>query len=54
VLYSPPPSQALKFTGGADPALAGIEAEHDFAERDLIEGAGFTGFDGEAHGLEKG
>ena len=36
VLYSPPPSQALKFARGADAALAGIEAKHDFAERDLI------------------
>jgi hypothetical protein len=30
-------------TRGADAAFAGIETEHDFAERDLIEGNGRGG-----------
>jgi hypothetical protein len=34
-LYSPPPSHAVN-ARGADAALAGIEAQHDFAERDLV------------------
>ena len=34
---------------GADAALAGIEAEHDFAEGDLVKGATVGGFDVEAH-----
>ena len=39
----------LEIARGANPALARVEAEHDFAERDLIEGAGVGGFDWEAH-----
>ena len=38
--------------GGSNAALARIEAEHDLAERDLIEDGGFGGLDGEAHGGE--
>ena len=37
--------------GGADPAFAGIEAEHDFAEGDLVEGAFGLGLDGQGHGF---
>jgi hypothetical protein len=39
----------LEVPGGADAALAGIEAKHDFAEGDLVKGAGGGGFDLEAH-----
>jgi len=42
----------LEVAGGADAALAGIEAEHDFAEEDLVEGAGVGWFDLEAHGWD--
>jgi hypothetical protein len=44
----------LEFAGGADATLAGIEAEHDFTERELVESAVFGGFDFKAHGREKG
>ena len=40
----------LEAAGGADAEVSRIEAEHDFTERDLIEGAGIGWFDGEAHG----
>jgi hypothetical protein len=36
----------LEVAGGADPAFTGIETEHDFAERDLVEGAFGFWFDG--------
>lgn len=36
--------------GGADSAFAGIEAEHDFAEGNLIKGAFGYWFDGQWHG----
>jgi hypothetical protein len=39
----------FELTGGADAALAGIETKHDFAEGDLVKGAGGGGFDVEAH-----
>jgi len=35
--------------GGADPAFTGIEAEHHFAKRDLIEGTFRFGFDSQGH-----
>ena len=36
-----------EMAGGADAAFAGIETEHDFAERDLVEGAFGFRFDGQ-------
>ena len=44
----------FEFAGGADAALAGIEAEHDFAKGDLVELARFGGLDLEAHGGREG
>jgi hypothetical protein len=43
----------LEVPRGADAALAGIEAKHDFAEGDLVKGAGGGGFDLEAHRWKK-
>ena len=40
----------LELAGGADASLAGIEAEHDLAERDLVKGTGVGGTDGQGHG----
>jgi hypothetical protein len=44
----------LEIPGGADAALAGIETKHDFAEGDLVKGAGGGGFDLEAHNFWTG
>ena len=38
-LYSPPPSQTRNVAGGADAALAGIEAQHHLAEGDGVVAA---------------
>ena len=51
-LYSPPPSQTRKRAGGADAPLAGVEAEHDLAERDQVVAALLGGAELEdAHGV---
>ena len=41
-----------EIAGGADPAFTGVKTEHDFPERNLVEGAFGLWFDDECHGLD--
>ena len=49
-LYSPPPSQTSKVRVVANAAVAGIEAQHDFAQADQVPPAVLFCFDLERHG----
>ena len=42
-----------ELAGGANPAVTGIETEHDFTQRDDVELAGSGGAERERHGSEK-
>ncbi len=41
----------FELTSGADAAFTGVEAKHDFTERDLIEGTILRRFNCECHGV---
>jgi hypothetical protein len=46
----PPAFPGLEGAGRANAALTRVEPEHDLAERDLVEGTGTGGLEGQRHG----